>query len=808
MYRFKREKFTKLMLAFIFFTTVFLNVPVRAEVKNDENLSIKIEYGYEGKYKMGINLPLNMEVENKGKDLEGELQVKVPNGDGSYNLYSQKVNLPKDSKKKFTMAVPVMSIAPELQVFIVEKDKPLYKTSVKIDNGRLNESNMLVGILSEDFNSLSYFSNAKIKIDPKQGGMEVTPNLVKLTKDNMPENSKALDALDIIVIDNFDTSIFSKEQYEALKEWVEKGKLLVLGTGTNYQKNLSVFKDEFITGDMGRVTKQNLTEVNKFLDIAGESTIAADVMDIKVEKGEVLIKEKDIPVITSISKKNGTVVIAGFALGMEPMASWKYNGDLWTNIYGKTIANKVRANWKGSMNGFDYRLSELLGGVPGSKMPNMKLIAILFAVYVLLVGPLSYFVLKKLNKRDKIWISVPVLAVIFSIIIFFIGGNTRLNAPFTNTVSIGRLDDKGDLYSEVYIGAVSPSKADMNIQEPKDIKLNYMFNPEGYNRYGGPQQSEAKQLGLKVLYEGNKTYFEFKNSNPFEPHIFKYDKKVSNAGKIKCDVSADNGKLVGKITNDSELTFESAYFITPNSVYELGTISKGENKDIFSNAKEYSGLQDFIYGPRMNPRNGNQDIKQRNKLSQIEVFLNSMGLNGNFAGLSGSYLVGFTDKELNEGLKLNGKDVQNYESNLIAVETKIDFVKDGVAEYPYGYIKPMIVNQTGQGGYSDFDERLFGSLDAEFHYKIDENINLEEIKIKTAADNNYSKFEEFKGEYNIYNYKEGKYEKLDVGKDELILSDASKYLKDNIIKINVKTTQNQNGEPSRLPVISIKGRVK
>ena len=63
-------------------------------------------------------------------------------------------------------------------------------------------------------------------------------------------------------------------------------------------------------------------------------------------------------------------------------------------------------------------------------------------VYVIIAGPVAYIIMKKKDKRNLLWLIVPVLSVAFSVTIYLIGTSTRIQRPFINYVSTIKLPEK------------------------------------------------------------------------------------------------------------------------------------------------------------------------------------------------------------------------------------------------------------------------------------------------------------------------------------------------------------------------------
>ena len=61
---------------------------------------------------------------------------------------------------------------------------------------------------------------------------------IEMTAASLPSNELGLDQLDVLLITDFDTGSLSGQQVTAVWEWVQKGGVLLIGTGGRGQETL------------------------------------------------------------------------------------------------------------------------------------------------------------------------------------------------------------------------------------------------------------------------------------------------------------------------------------------------------------------------------------------------------------------------------------------------------------------------------------------------------------------------------------------------------------------------------------------
>ena len=76
-----------------------------------------------------------------------------------------------------------------------------------------------------------------------------------------------------------------------------------------------------------------------------------------------------------------------------------------------------------------YYVQDMLSNYIAGKLPQIGRFVVIIILYIILVSPAAYFILKKKDKRQWLWVLVPVLACIFTAVIFFFGNSARQKGP-------------------------------------------------------------------------------------------------------------------------------------------------------------------------------------------------------------------------------------------------------------------------------------------------------------------------------------------------------------------------------------------
>ena len=224
---------------------MLISVNGKTVYADKSDFTVEVKYGYDNKVQIGSYMPVYVTVTNNAQNFEGAVQIIVP---GQYynTMHEKEFSIAAGDTKTIMLTAPFYVNAPQFTVRIVDKDKDVvWKDYVKTDVLKsLTTAN--IGVLSDDFSALSYMSNQKFL-----NYSDLSTKIYELTAENLPEDYKALDMLDVIVISNFSTDKLTENQIEAIDLWIDNGGLLLLGSGSTVNKTFAGFNGKVFDAVIG-----------------------------------------------------------------------------------------------------------------------------------------------------------------------------------------------------------------------------------------------------------------------------------------------------------------------------------------------------------------------------------------------------------------------------------------------------------------------------------------------------------------------------------------------------------------------------
>ena len=117
-------------------------------------------------------------------------------------------------------------------------------------------------------------------------------------------------------------------------------------------------------------------------------------------------------------------------------------------------------------------MGSALGNLPSLEVPPAELLLVVIVGYILLIGPISYLVLRRLDRRELAWVTAPLLVVLFTACSFGIGTSLKGSAVVVNQISLIRTSSAGGSATvESYAGIFSPDRSTYDLTVEADALM-------------------------------------------------------------------------------------------------------------------------------------------------------------------------------------------------------------------------------------------------------------------------------------------------------------------------------------------------
>lgn len=424
--------------------------PVAAQA---DGPAMRVVAGFDGYCHSDAWCPIYVVLSNEGADVEGELYILGPIA-GS-DVYSRRVLLPAHSRKAYLFYWPPSGSSTRSRLVVKLQAGRQVLVSEQLALDWLDQKNRLYGVVSSSPSALNFLSDVA-----PAGGKAVVAHV---DLEALPPDPLAWESLDVLVLNDVDTATLDDDQLSALEMWVAQGGHLIVGGGAGAARTvagLTGSKRGLLPGAIGGT--QSVNDLGALGEWIGAPTIAGPypVAEITLQGGEPLVAQGDLVLLARRTYGAGTVDLLAFDAGLNPFARWDDNGRLWERVVGSGGAG---IEWLTVRSGYSAR--DAVNAIPGLELPSTLLILAFMLVYTLLIGPVNYVVLRKLDRRELAWLTIPVLVLGFSACAYLTGFQVRGVKAIVHGLAVVHVPEGAQVgrVSQL-VGVFSPRRANYDVR--------------------------------------------------------------------------------------------------------------------------------------------------------------------------------------------------------------------------------------------------------------------------------------------------------------------------------------------------------
>ena len=622
----------KKIIFFVSLCALFVSIDTAREVHAQGNIVLTAQAGLDGYCKANTWFPVHIKIENVGADVDARVQASYKNDRGGKSVYGLDISLPSTSRKEFFLYIYPQGAVRTLVVSVLDGTKTLTKTNLNISCEQ--SDGILFGVYADDPAAYNVLND----IRPLAGLTRVA----QLKNSDLPDRAQGWDALDALVISNVDTGTFTPEQKQALEMWLAKGGKLFVTGGGNWQRTTAELHD-FLP-----------LELNSTRNVTGLSALSAYIKDPsaleqntilavgQLQKGaNVLVEQDGIPLLIEKQIGFGKVFYLAADPNLQPLSDWDGMKEVYDHLLAFKSPRPLWANAVWDSN----QANNALATLPELALPSFVYVCCWLGIYVLVIGPVNYLVLRRMKRTELAWVTVPVLVILFSCLAYFSGYTYRGTRPILNRFQLAQgWEGVDQAQVNALIGIYSPSRTTYNVETQNHFMA---YPPQGVN---GNLQGNDNWLSIKnetgTVMPDVRVDIGAMQAMGMEGSIpaltVKHDLVITVSGK--------EPMLTGNITNTSNSTLRGAALVTPSGWIKIGDLppNKTEKVDysltnISSNSPmdmytilSVLGLDSYSYPPY------SDDVDKRRRASFFQASTTSTGSYVNMN--SGIYLMGWVDK--------------------------------------------------------------------------------------------------------------------------------------------------------------------
>jgi hypothetical protein len=332
---------------------------------------------------------------------------------------------------------------------------------------------------------------------------------------------------------------------------------------------------------------------NPFSDLEADSDFEKADMQVasgKLKEGaQVIVAGNDMPLIVTANHGRGRVTALMFSPEREPFRSWKNLPTFWAKLA------EVPGEWYLSAD-INQQMRPSSDGIFGSmietnqvhKLP-IEWLLLLLIVYLVVIGPLDQFWLKRIGRPMLTWITFPCYVILFSLLIYFIGYKLRAGESEWNEVHLVDVLENGEraeLRGRTYASVYSPANQRYILES---LQKYATLRGEFVGAWGGGQSSEK----ATVVQNGDSFKAEI-----FVPvwtsQLFVSDWWQSASKPLGVTVIPKEGGWQVTMENRSDRKLTNARLVVAGFVMPLGSLAPKETRTVTVSTGQGTSLRDFV----------------------------------------------------------------------------------------------------------------------------------------------------------------------------------------------------------------------
>lgn len=291
-------------------------------------VSVDVVLGHAGTFHLGGWTPVAVTLHNAGTAISGELVIEVSEdeSDTPTVLYSRQIDLPRQTRKRWSFQVRIESIGRPLRVLVSAGGRVVGEAEVSLRE-RFTDARLILAV-SRDA-SLDGLNNPVSALE--NNGVEDNRTRVLYPRpEQLPTRWHGYDGVVALIWQGVAFERLSPTQFEALRDWLATGGVLAVVGGADYAQAQSPRLAGLLPAlPVGLVAAPTVPQLHRAFGTELHAPRPFRVNRLSRVNGSVVLRAGGLPLITERRFGRGRVVYLAFDAARYPFDTWSGMTDLW-----------------------------------------------------------------------------------------------------------------------------------------------------------------------------------------------------------------------------------------------------------------------------------------------------------------------------------------------------------------------------------------------------------------------------------------------------------------------------------------------
>jgi hypothetical protein len=545
------------------------------------NIAITARALLGGHVRPGAWTAVDVEITNSGPAVSGELRIAGQTTTTSQ--YGIVVELATNAHQRLTLYAQTAIFGSRVNVELVSGDQVLAAVQVPVKSH--DSYSPVVAVVAEKPEGLLQQVTAAMA-NPNVP----TPTIITIGPADLPQRVEAWAAVDRLIWQDVDAAQLTETQAYALRLWLGAGgRLTVLGgtTGTTSIRGFDLPDDAILPFDPQHTIDAAPMDIAPMVGQLPTNAATIPAIGGTLRNGTVLARSGDDVIAAETAYGRGTITLVGF----DPATSWIREGEAASALWHRLLPQISGPALNPLVLQDDSQIVVALQNLPSVDLPPIEQLFVLLLAYIALIGPINYLILRRLDKREWAWVTIPALVVVFAAGSYGMGATLKGSDVIVNEVGVVRAAEGSTVgIGQVYIGIYSPTRRTFQVSIPGGALIS---NPTSQAQFG---QTETP---LDVLFGRAASHLRNFEVGFGVLRGFRAEAPAA-APDIESDLTFSRGLLQGTVKNNSDTALENVAIVFGGDVAVLPALAAGESRTIELDTTTFSffgySLSEKIFG--------------------------------------------------------------------------------------------------------------------------------------------------------------------------------------------------------------------
>ncbi len=420
---------------------------------------------------------------------------------------------------------------------------------------------------------------------PSSGNRAVphAPRVVYPRPGVLPDTYHGYDAADVVVLGDMPLDALTDRQWDALTGWVQDGGTLVVSGGPDLPRlRRKELADILPMAPAGVRTVQGLGELAGAYHMPGPGGPIPITTGALRPGAVVLAGSSATPLVVAGRLGQGFVFFTTFDLLARDMRSWGGQPALWRQVLSYAAGDYRVRSVLAAAGDRDYRhgyyggyetgrgLVDALAGKEATEAPGFAFIGFFLLLYIVLLVPVNYLLLRKWDKKELAWITAPAIIGAFTVGAYGVGYSLKGATLFLRHATVVEGAANADRFASYSVATLfSPAQRRYNVAvaDPE-------ATAEEVTDYLGGMQDNPDL----AVSRGDRTVIDGALVNMWDHRTFGFSARADLGGRIEATTTRTASAIEVDITNNTRHALEECLVVAGSARVNVGSLPVGASK--------------------------------------------------------------------------------------------------------------------------------------------------------------------------------------------------------------------------------------